>query len=139
MVVVAIIGVLAAVALPTYSAFLTRSKLVEGINLPASCMILLDIFATGDTDLTGAEGNAICDTTVMQTEHFITQPIVVQSRSIVVIRVTLSPTFGSGLSNTQFGWWKDYSQPAPRWICGGTPQVNTSPDLEEYLPSSCHG
>ena len=140
MVVVSTIAVLAALAFPSYSAYITRSKMVEGVNLAHACMTALDTYAADHPDdLTDSAGNAVCDTTVLKTENFITQPISVQSGTVVIIRIQLSPSFGGSLSNTQFGWWKDYAQSSPRWVCGGTLWVNTSPILEASLPSSCHG
>lgn len=139
MIVVAIVGVLAAVAVPTYSAFLTRAKMVEGIDLASTCMTQLDTYQAGNPDMSGAVGNAVCDTTVLKTKLFITQPIQVQGSTLVIIPILLSPTFGGALSNARFGWWKDYSQPSPRWTCGGTAWVNTTAILTESLPTSCHG
>ena len=137
--VVAIIGLLAAIAIPVYSAFIIQSKLVEGIDLADSCRVLIDTYAAGNNDMTGAAGNAVCDTTQLTSSHFTIQPIIVQSSTIVIIPIQLSPTFGGVLSNAQFGWWKDYSQPAGRWTCGGTPYVNTTPILNEALPPNCRG
>lgn len=141
MVTVALVSVLAAIALPIYSTFIIRSRLVEGIHLAADCMLMLDIHANDDpdSDLSDVAGNAVCNTGLMKTDHFAMLPLVVDSPRLVVIPVQLSATFGNGLSNAQFGWWKDYSQTPARWICGGTPHANTTPALKDYLPSSCQG
>lgn len=51
MIVVAIIGILAAVALPAYQDYTVRSRIVEGLNLASSAKQLVSTEASSATDL----------------------------------------------------------------------------------------
>ena len=51
MIVVAIIGILAAIALPAYQDYTVRSRITEGLNLAESAKTLLATDATSSNDL----------------------------------------------------------------------------------------
>jgi type IV pilus assembly protein PilA len=147
MIVVAIIGILAAVALPAYQDYTIRAKMSEVILAMSSCRTsITEVYQSGPTAAPGADGWG-CEilTTSQQTKyvagvHTTTNGGVlatVQNISSVVNTsvVSLLPlsnaagltaTFTAGASQTLFGW-----------RCGLTADGTTvSP---KYLPGSCRG
>jgi type IV pilus assembly protein PilA len=146
MIVVAIIGILAAVALPAYQDYTIRAKMSEVILAMSSCRTsITEVYQSGPTTAPGPD-NWGCEilTTSEQTKyvsavHTGTNGNVlatVQGISTVVNTsvVTLVPlsnptttaTFTAGASQTLFGW-----------RCGLAGDGTTvSP---KYLPGSCRG
>ena len=130
MIVIAIIGILAAVALPAYQDYTTRAKLSEGITLASSAKTAVAEhymsrnslpssnssagYASPDTDYVtsiaiGGSANAGVITITYEQEAG------VESGSNVLV---LSPLTGSGRL---------------AWVCGGS---GTSVE-EKYLPANC--
>ena len=58
MIVVAIIGILAAIAIPAYQDYTVRSKVTEGLNLAASAKIAVAEGFTSPNDITGVDAAA---------------------------------------------------------------------------------
>ncbi len=146
MIVVAIIGILAAVALPAYQDYTIRAKMSEVILAMSSCRTsITEVYQSGPTQPPIADGWG-CEilTSSQQTKyvnavHTDVNGVVkatVQGMSTVVNQsvVTLLPlsnaTVGAamspGSSQTLFGW-----------RCGATADGTTVP--LKYLPGSCRG
>ena len=58
MIVVAIIGILAALAIPAYSDYTIKAKVSEGASLSGAAKTAVDIFFSENGTLTGADGNS---------------------------------------------------------------------------------
>jgi type IV pilus assembly protein PilA len=147
MIVVAIIGILAAVALPAYQDYTIRAKMSEVILGMSACRTsITEVYQSGPSTAPGADGWG-CEvlTTSQQTKyvsaiHTDANGIVratVQSISSLVNGsiISLAPlenattpkTFTAGSSASLYGW-----------RCGNTTD-GTSAGIGKYLPGSCRG
>ena len=148
MIVVAIIGILAAVALPAYQDYTIRAKMSEVILAMSSCRTsITEVYQSGPVTAPTADGWG-CEilTASQQTKYVAAVHTDVDGKVAATIRnissvvdtsvVTLVPlsaagaasVFTTGQSQTLFGW-----------SCGSTsftPQTTVSP---KYLPGSCRG
>ena len=146
MIVVAIIGILAAVALPAYQDYTIRAKMSEVILAMSSCRTsITEVFQSGPTTAPGVDNWGCEILTASQQTKYVKEvhttgnggvSATVQGISTVVNTsvVTLVPlsnattaaTFTAGSSQTLFGW-----------RCGLAGDGTTvSP---KYLPGSCRG
>ena len=143
MIVVAIIGILAAVALPAYQDYTVRAKMSEVILGMSACRTsITEVYQSGPNTAPLANGWG-CEIGATQATKYVagistgqngevTATVTGISASVNGSLVTLIPwatstaaaTFATGNSSTLWGW-----------KCGGT---NTSVPLK-YLPGSCRG
>ena len=143
MIVVAIIGILAAVALPAYQDYTIRAKMSEVILGMSACRTsITEVYQSGPTVAPGSN-NWGCEVGATQATKYVaaitTSPNGVVSATVQGISgsvngsvVTLTPmstssaaaTFSAGNSQSLYGW-----------VCGGT---GTNVPLK-YLPGSCRG
>jgi type IV pilus assembly protein PilA len=151
MIVVAIIGILAAVALPAYQDYTIRAKMSEVILGMSACRTsITEVYQSGPTNAPGADGWGCEKTTASEQTKYVesihtdgngmvtakVQGISSSVNGSVVTLVPLSDSstaavFTAGSSASLFGW-----------SCGGTssntPAGNTTVP-SKYLPGSCRG
>ena len=143
MIVVAIIGILAAVALPAYQDYTIRAKMSEVILGMSACRTsITEVYQSGPSTAPAAGGwgcelsasqatkyvagittdvNGVIMATVQNVSNSVNNSIVTL---IPMSASTTAATFSTGSSQALYGW-----------ICGGT-GTNVSP---KYLPGSCRG
>ncbi len=143
MMVVAILGVLAAVAMPTFRDYATRAKVTEGMVLLSNCRNQIQEAYTSGGNLPGL-GNWGCEST--NPSRFVAG---IEVSDVGVVRltlgnqvgdlrlaqhyITLAPlnSAGSVMSDNDLG------SPVRRWRCGAT---SDGTDLkQQFLPNSCRG
>ena len=141
MIVVAIIGILAAVALPAYQDYTKRAKMSEVILAASACRTTItEVYQTGSQTAVVADSWG-CESTSSTSKYV--KSIHTDANGIVTVMaqgidsaniddkvVTLIPADASGGALTY----------APgiainRWICGGAGTTV----LAKYLPGSCRG
>ena len=147
MIVVAIIGILAAVALPAYQDYTIRAKMSEVILGMSACRTsITEVYQSGPAIAPGANGWGCEVTTTSQQTKYVaaitTTPngvvlATVQAVSSLVNGsvISLAPlengttvkTFVAGSSSSLYGW-----------RCGSTTD-GTSANIGKYLPGSCRG
>ena len=122
MIVVAIIGILAAVALPAYQDYTNRAKVSELILAGADAKINISEFAQVKGTLIGSGTGLVVNSAgknVAAAGSLVTADGIIQvtgSQFPVVTRVTLAPTLDTGSGVVV-------------WLCTGTPS--------KYMPASC--
>jgi len=140
-IVVAIIGVLAAVALPQFQNFAKRAKLSEVILAATACRTLIsEVYQLSGQDSVaagawGCESSASTSQYVASVETDADGKISVTAqnigRGVDGYVVTLVPADSAGpLTYVPYSTVK-------RWICGSTVLGTSVPD--KYLPASCRG
>jgi type IV pilus assembly protein PilA len=143
MIVVAIIGILAAVALPAYQDYTIRAKMSEVILGMSACRTsITEVFQSGPSSAPGAGGWG-CELSASQATKYvagistdnngvITATVQNVSGSVNQSVVTLIPMTAS---TTAAAFTTGSSQSLYGWVCGGT---NTNVE-RKYLPGSCRG
>jgi type IV pilus assembly protein PilA len=149
MIVVAIIGILAAVALPAYQTYTVKAKVSEGMLAASQCRTTVsEVYQTGNT---GAPPNANgwgCENTAGGASKYVNTVTTDANGTISVLlsgdsslqgaasaSLTLVPvtSAGAALSSTAIGSTQVYA-----WRCGKSTD-GTSSTLSKYLPGSCKG
>ena len=145
MIVVAIIGILAAVALPAYQDYTIRAKMSEVILGMSACRTsITEVYQSGPSVAPGANGWGCEVGATQQTKYvsaisttadgMVTATVQNISTSVNGSLVTLTPledastvqTFTAGSSESLYGW-----------RCGNSGDGTTVPP--KYLPGSCRG
>ncbi len=148
MIVVAIIGILAAVALPAYQTYTVKAKVSEVVLAASQCRTTVsEVYQTGN----GGPGNNNwgCENTTGSASRYVST-VATDANGVVTVSVssdsslpstirgdtlTLVPFSGSA-STATLGSGSVGSTQVYRWVCGGT---GTSSNLLKYLPGSCRG
>jgi type IV pilus assembly protein PilA len=145
MIVVAIIGILAAVALPAYQDYTARAKMSESILASSACRTSVTETIQSAASLP-AGGQWGCESRAAGT-HPITKYVQkIETNQFGDIRVTISTGSINTALNGKFIILQPSSTPttytAPAvgsavasWTCG--PQSGQTPDISKYLPGSC--
>jgi type IV pilus assembly protein PilA len=144
MIVVAIIGVLAAVALPAYQDYTKRAKMSEVVLAASACRTTISEVVQSSSGSTlpaagswGCEGSGGLTKFVSSVDTSNAGKITVTVRnfgdsSIDTKAVTLVPLNGTtALTNADVG------KPITSWRCGNTTDGTTIPS--KFLPGSCRG
>ena len=138
MIVVAIIGILAAVALPAYQDYTVRAKMSEVILAMSACRTsITELYQTGGTppgaNNWGCEGVSSKYVAGLATDlnGVITATITGINATVNGKFPTLIPMNGPAPAQTS----TDFGKGVNGWICGGT---GTTVD-KKYLPGSCRG
>ena len=145
MIVVAIIGILAAVALPAYQDYTIRAKMSEVILAMSACRTsITEVYQSG-----GAGAGAIngwgCEVSTTQATKYVAEISTSQhgavtakvrgiSSSVDGSLVTLVPLASSGTPATYAGT----AQSLFGWRCGNATPDGTSV-MAKFLPGSCRG
>lgn len=140
MIVVAIIGILAAVALPAYQDYTVRAKMSEVILAMSACRTsITEVYRTGGT--APAANGWGCEQGVTSryvasistdVNGSVTATIQGISGDVNTSRVTLFPFIAGGTAANSS---TDMGKGLSGWTCGGTgTTVN-----KKYLPGSCRG
>jgi type IV pilus assembly protein PilA len=146
MIVVAIIGILAAVALPAYSDYTKKAKMSEVILAASACRTSITEIAQSATALPAANAWG-CESTA-STSKYVTSVATDANGGIIVtaqaidaaingLTLSLVPTTSTGTNKIVAGTAPD------RWICGNAAVIDggtakTTIPLK-FLPGSCKG
>ncbi len=147
MIVVAIIGILAAVALPAYQTYTIKARMSEVVLAASQCRTLVtEVFQTASSapnagnwgcESTSSTSKYVNSVNTLATGNIIVQlsndgglPAAIQGKN-----VSLVPTKqgGGAYATSDIG-----STQVFKWVCGDTAQ-GTASEVTKYLPASCRG
>jgi type IV pilus assembly protein PilA len=145
MIVVAIIGILAAVALPAYQDYTKRAKMSEVILAASACRTTItEVYQTGSqttvgVNAWGCENTGSTSKYVKSIQTTVNGAVTVTAQNIDSANidgkvVTLIPADASGAALT----YKPGTA-VNRWICGSTTLSPATTIPAKYLPGSCRG
>jgi type IV pilus assembly protein PilA len=150
MIVVAIIGILAAVALPAYQDYTARAKMSEVILAASACRTSITESVQSASGALPAGGQWGCESRVAGTHPMTKYVQAIETNQFGDIRVTVSGTAAAPTINADLAGKFVILQPsstvgaytAPlaggaiaQWTCG--PATGQNPDISKYLPGSC--
>ena len=150
MIVVAIIGILAAVALPAYQTYTVKAKMSELVLAASQCRTTIsEVYQTGSS----APGalNWGCESASATSKYV--NSVATDANGIITVTVTPSTSVGipaaingdtltlipqdsAGATLNAAGANVMGNTQVFKWTCGGP---GTSPALQKYLPGSCRG
>jgi type IV pilus assembly protein PilA len=127
MIVVAIIGILAAVALPAYQDYTKRAKMSEAILAASQCRTsITEVIQSSTTASLPSAGDWGCESSVSTSKHVAT----ILTNGSGAVQVT-TQGIGAGADGTLMLKPVYANQIVSEWLCGpGTVE-------SKYLPSSC--
>ncbi len=151
MIVVAIIGILAAVALPAYQTYTIKAKVSEAMLAASQCRTTIsEVFQTGNTAAAPGANGWGCEQTVANSSSKYVSTVTTTADGLISVQLgtdsslgaasstvlTLVPlaSGGSVLTAAAIGSTQVY-----QWRCGNQATDGTSAALLKYLPGSCKG
>lgn len=151
MIVVAIIGILAAVALPAYQDYTKRAKLSEVILAASACRTsITEVFQTNSATSLPTAGNWGCESSGTATSKYVSE---VNTDDRGAVRVTIQGIGDNNIDgkfvtlvpvatgNVQIDTANNL--PLFAWVCGNRAAVGGSNFVttidSKYLPGSCRG
>jgi type IV pilus assembly protein PilA len=147
MIVVAIIGILAAVALPAYSDYTKKAKMAEVILAASGCRTAITEAFQSATSVTMAvaANNWGCETTNSASGSKYVATVTTDTGGLITVNargfgdalidtklVTLAPMMGTALATSTDG-----TRAVTAWRCGNTTDGTSMPS--KFLPGSCKG
>jgi len=155
MIVVAIIGILAAVALPAYQDYTKRAKMSEVILAASGCRTsITEYFQTGNSLPTAANQYG-CEATGASTSRYVGSIQTTQTGTVVVAstvpgatgNVVLQPCLDKTINTAGYNTGTCASpvqitsagSTINTWICGGKDGASATTVLQQFLPASCRG
>ena len=149
MIVVAIIGILAAVALPAYQDYTKRAKMSEVILASSACRTsITEVYQSNNAASLPGAGNWGCEVSGTGSSKYVNKVETDDKGGIIVTTqgfgdadidtktVSLVPTASGGAAITT-------SAPLSAWVCGNRTALNGGTAVTtvpaKFLPGSCRG
>ncbi len=148
MIVVAIIGILAAVALPAYQDYTARAKMSEVILAASACRTSITETVQSASGALPNGGQWGCETNIAVATAASRYVQAIETSEIGEVRVTIANGINSDLTG-RYVYLKPFTDAAgalplvnatsagssiARWDCGGD---GANPNMDKYLPGSC--
>jgi type IV pilus assembly protein PilA len=139
MIVVAIIGILAAVALPAYQDYTKRAKMSEVVLAASSCRTTITEVYQSASNSVPTAGNWGCESASATSKYVAS--IVTDAAGVITVAVQNIPGVTTGVRLTPYSTDAavmagdaDAGKAVFKWICAPTVAAEA-----KYLPGSCRG
>lgn len=130
MIVVAIVGVLAAIAIPAYQDYVTRAKVTEGMSLASAAKTAVTEYYQANSAFPTTNAAAGLAATISGTN---VSGVVVGTGGVITV------TYGGGAPSTISGktlaLTPTVSNGSVTWVCSAA--ASSAPVPAQYVPSSC--
>jgi len=147
MIVVAIVGILAAIALPAYNDYMIKSKLTEATTvLDASRAAVMDVYATNGGIFPSASSPPVIVQSVASNAHYVTAVKYNVSGSSAAVILKLGNTGAAQVDGTYIGMFGTaQSDGTVNWTCATANNANAAaygsgvavPAMYPFLPAAC--
>ena len=149
MIVVAIIGILAAVALPAYQTYTVKAKVSEGMLAASQCRTTVsEVYQTGTTAAAPGANGWGCENTAGSASKYV-NTVATDANGAITVTLSSDSSLGAATANVlTLIPMKDASNTLTSsslgnaqvyaWRCGKQSD-GTSSTLLKYLPGSCKG
>ena len=138
MIVVAIIGILAAVALPAYQDYTKRAKVSEGILAASACRTTITEVIQSSSSTLPTGGNWGCESSTSQSKYV--AAVATNDVGMVTVTVQGIPDANGNITLrplTAAGGDPGAGTTVNQWRCGLVADGTTTP--QKFLPGSCRG
>ena len=152
MIVVAIIGILAAVALPAYQTYTVKAKMSEVVLAASQCRTTVtEVFQTGSSAPAG--NNWGCESASATSKYVAS--VTTDANGAITVKLSADPSLPGTITGDILTLTPEDSTSAVyvsstagvvgatqvyKWVCGATAAPGaTSTNLVKYLPGSCRG
>jgi type IV pilus assembly protein PilA len=152
MIVVAIIGILAAVALPAYQTYTVKAKMSEVVLAASQCRTTVtEVYQTGSSAPTSNSWG--CETTSASSRYVAS--VTTDGNGAIKVKLSSDASLPTAIQGDTLSLTPEDSTSAVyvsstsgvvgatqiyKWVCGATASPGaTSSNLVKYLPGSCRG
>jgi type IV pilus assembly protein PilA len=129
MIVVAIIGILAALAVPMYLDYAVRAQVAEGLNLSAGAKVAVAEYYQDHGVFPADNNTAGLETATNITGEYVTQ---IQVNNTGAIQVTFGNRANAKIVNAVLSITAVDSNGSVKWVCSGDATL-----VDKWLPSAC--
>ena len=138
MIVVAIIGILAAVAIPAYQDYTVRAKATEILTLGASAKTSVYEYYTSMGKMPADAATAGVNTNAAQSDYVSAVSYTKNADTQATVEYTTAADFGPKDANSKkIQFVGEGSDNGVSWVCQPAPTDDGLP--EKYLPANCRG
>ncbi|MFL6629589.1 MAG: pilin [Vitreoscilla sp.] len=152
MIVVAIIGILAAVALPAYQTYTVKAKMAEVVLAASQCRTTVsEVYQTGSSAPSANSWG--CETTSASSRYVAS--VTTDQNGAIAVKLSADPSLPAAIAGDVLTLTPENSSGQVyvssaanvvgatqiyKWVCGATAAPGaTSSNLVKYLPGSCRG